>query len=123
MDCFQLDIDVGHVFHLIIMNNKLLAIIVILMLILLFLAVTLPANLESEPHIKQGILTNVSISESGIITLLFSDGEEIHVIEDNLQDSQEMYEYMSGWIGLEIIVGYSYDYYVMAYEIDSVSGV
>ena len=105
------------------MNNKLLAIIVILMLILLFLAVTLPANLESEPHIKQGILTNVSISESGIITLLFSDGEEIHVIEDNLQESQEMYEYMSGWIGLEIIVGYSYDYYVMAYEIDSVSGV
>lgn len=87
----------------------------------IFFALTIPINLESEPLVKQGILTDVLISEDGMITLHFSDGEDILVKEDNLDDSQEMYEYMSGWIGEEIILGYSYDFYLSAYEIDSVS--
>jgi len=102
------------------MNKKIL-LAAIIICVVAFFVITLPANLDSEQQVKQGILSNVLISESGMITLSFSDGEEVVVTEDNLEDSQEMYEYMSGWIGEEIIVEYSYDYYSMANEIDSVS--
>jgi len=102
------------------MNKKILLVIIILCISAFFI-ITLPANLDSEPLVKQGILADVLISEDGTITLRFSDGEDILVKEDNMEDSQEMYEYMSGWKGEEIILGYSYDFYILAYEIDSVS--
>jgi len=103
------------------MINKKILMVILILGAFIFFALTIPINLESEPLVKQGILTDVLISEDGMITLHFSDGEDILVKEDNLDDSQEMYEYMSGWIGEEIILGYSYDFYLSAYEIDSVS--
>jgi len=106
----------------IMINKKILFGLLILGAFILFV-LTIPINLDSEPLMKQGILADVLISEDGMITLCFSDGEDVFVKEDNLEDSQEMYEYMSGWIGEEIILGYSYDFYLSAYEIDNVSPV
>ena len=103
------------------MINKKILMVILILGAFIFFALTIPINLESESLVKQGILADVLISEDGMITLHFSDGEDILVKEDNLDDSQEMYEYMSGWIGEEIILGYSYDFYLSAYEIDSVS--
>ena len=109
------------------MNNKLLAIITILMLILLVLAATVFWNWGGETKVKQGVLTDVDWSVpigSDDITLIlyFADGEEILVKDGDTEDSQEMYEYLTLWIGQEIIIEYTYDFGVMAYEIDSVSG-
>lgn len=106
------------------MNKKILVAIIIVLLI--FVSLGFFWSWEGETKIKQGVLTDVawsvpSNSDDVTLTLHFSDGEEIPVKEDNLEDSQEMYEYLAGWIGQEIIIEYTYDFGVMAYEIDSVT--
>jgi len=110
------------------MNNKLLAIGTIFLIILLVLSGLTIYNWQGDTQTKQGVLTDVTWSvpinlDDVTLILKFSDGEDVLVKEGNAEDSQEMYEYLTGWIGQEIIVEYSYAYDIMAYEIDSVSGV
>jgi len=86
---------------------------------------------EPETHIKQGVLTNVerSSDESFLLwdlgdvffIMRFSDGEEITVREDTPEEAQEMCDYLEGWIGQEVIIGYYYDAGSLGNEISSVS--
>ena len=106
------------------MNKKILAGIIIAILIFVVLGFFL--GYEGETQVKQGVLIDVAWSvplNSDDITLIltFSDGEEILVKEGNTEDSQEMYEYLSGWIGQDIIIEYTYEFDIMANELDSVS--
>ena len=106
------------------MNKKILAGIIIA--ILIFVGLGFFWGCEGETQVKQGVLTDVTWgvpinSDDVTIILRFSDGEEILVKEGNAEDSQEMYEYLTLWIGQEIIIEYTYEFDIMANEINSVS--
>ena len=102
------------------MNKKIL-LAAIIICVAVFFILTIPANIESEVYTKQGTLANIWISESGMITLTFDDGEDVIVTEDTTEEAQEMYQYLVGWLNQEIIITYSFDYYMMANHINSVS--
>ena len=111
------------------MNKRLLFFSVIAVIVLFFIF-TLPANVEGEQQTKYGVLQQVEMgytntfllwgSTENAVIITFTDGTVITCVEDDHQEAKEMYDYMTAWIGEMIVVGYTYDYGKMGYEIDRV---
>lgn len=98
--------------------NKKLCIIVIVIVLLLFVVIGFLA-LDGERQIKQGILTNIEYTSGTSYTLTFSDGDELTFKEDNAEDAQEMYESLIEWTNQEIVIEYTYDYWLGGYFLNS----
>jgi len=102
------------------MNKKIIAGIVIIILFITGLGFV---DWEGETQIKQGVLDSIEYVSDTSYKLIFSDGSELTFKEDNAVDTQEMYEYLTGWIGQEMIIEYAYSYWDDEYDLNSVSSV
>ncbi|GAH93883.1 unnamed protein product [marine sediment metagenome] len=98
------------------MNKKILAVVIIAILIFVGIVVL---DLTSETQTKQGILTNIEYVSDTSYTLTFDDGVELTFKEDNAEDAQEMYEGLIGWTNQEIVIEYTYSYWIMGYFLNS----
>lgn len=94
--------------------NKILVITCFLLLVIL------AGCAEPEIQTRSGVLTAVS-AIGNRITLTFSSGAPITVIEDNQEDTAEMVDYLRAWIGESMIIEYYYDSSSRGFELKSVS--
>lgn len=100
--------------------KMIIGIIVVIILIFVGLEVW---NFEGEIQTKQAILTNVEYASDVSYTLTFNDGSVLTFNEDNIEDNQEMYDYLVMWIGQEIIIEYCYAFDTQSHQLYSVEGV
>ncbi len=79
---------------------------------------------DGETQTKQGVLASVEYMMSDTsYTLTFNDGVELTFKEDNAEDAQEMYDYLLAWVGQEIIIEYTYEFWNAEYFLNSVNPV
>jgi len=107
-------------------KNKTTKIILIIAIIAisLFALSYITCDIEGQTFTKQGVLSSVSSNGNNII-MVFNDGATITCVERNNADAEEMVLYLEGWIGLEMILEYTFynDIYSDGYEITSINGI
>ena len=91
----------------------------ILILLILTVFLTGCVNLASKNITKRGVLTNVSVTGFKV-SMTFADNTTVTIIENDQEDTDDIYQYLNGLKDQEIIIEYAYDFGEGGFELNSV---